>query len=72
MKKLNSNQLGTLSKVLAILAFITILLQVVLEWKKSIEHPKMQWLFFIFLFISFLLSLKAKSKKQEEESSEKK
>jgi hypothetical protein len=68
MKKLNSNQLGTISKVLAILAFITILLQVGLEWKNSIEHPKMTWLFFIFLFISFLVLQKAKSKKKEEES----
>ena len=68
MKKLNSNQLSTISKVLATLAFINILLQVVLEWKNSTEHPKMKWLFFIFLFISFRVSQKAKTKKKEEES----
>jgi hypothetical protein len=69
MKKLNSNQLKVISIVFAVLALITILLEIGLEWKNWIEHPKMKWSFLIFLFISIIVSNMAKRKKKEEESS---
>jgi hypothetical protein len=44
-------------------------LQVGLDWKNWIEHPSMPWLPLLFMFISVIVSQKAKSKKKEEESS---
>jgi|688.fasta_scaffold2656925_1 preprotein translocase subunit SecG len=72
MKKLNSNQLDVITKVFAALTLITILIQVGLDWKNWIAHPKMLWLPIIFMFISVILSQKTKSKKKEEESSKEK
>lgn len=69
MKKLNSNQLNAISKVFAALTLITIALQVGLDWKNWIEHPKMLWLPLLFMFISLIVSQKAKSKKKDVESS---
>ena len=72
MKKLNSKQLNIITRGFAALTLITIAVQVGLDWKNWIAHPYMLWLPLIFMFISVILSQKAKSKKQEEESSEKK
>jgi hypothetical protein len=72
MKKLNSNQLNVITKVFAALTLITIALQVGLDWKNWIEHPKMPWLPLLFMFISIMLLQKANSKKIEEDSSNKK
>jgi Na+/glutamate symporter len=72
MKKLNSNQLTIITKVFAALTLITIALQVGLDWENWIEHPKMLWLPLLFMFISVIVSQKAKSKKIEEDSSNKK
>jgi hypothetical protein len=69
MKKLNSNQLTVITNVFAALTLITMALQVGLDWKNWIEHPKMPWLPLLFMFISVIVSQKAKSKKKEEESS---
>jgi Na+/glutamate symporter len=69
MKKLNSNQLTVITKVFAALTLITMALLVGLDWKNWIEHPKMPWLPLLFMFISVIVSQKAKSKKKEEESS---
>jgi hypothetical protein len=69
MKKLNSNELTVITKVFAALTLITMALQVGLDWKNWIEHPKMPWLPLLFMFISVIVSQKAKSKKKEEESS---
>jgi len=70
MKKLNSKQLNIITRVFAALTLITIAIQVALDWKNWIAHPYMLWLPLIFMFISIILSQKAKSKKQEEEFSE--
>lgn len=64
MKKLNSNQLNVISKIFAALTLITIVLQVGLDWKNWIEHPYMLWLPLVFMFISVIVSQKAKSKKK--------
>jgi hypothetical protein len=72
MKKLNSNELTVITKVFAALTLITMALQVGLDWKNWIEHPKMPWLPLLFMFISVIVSQKAKSKKKEEESSKEK
>ena len=72
MKKLNSNQLNVITKVFAAFTLITTALQVGLDWKNWIEHPKMPWLPLLFMFISIMLLQKAKSKKIEEDSSNKK
>jgi hypothetical protein len=69
MKKLNSNQLTVITKVFAALTLITMALQVGLDWKNWIEHPSMTWLPLLFMFISVIVSQKAKTKKKEEESS---
>ncbi len=71
MKKLNSNQLNIITKVFAALTLMTMALQVGLDWKNWIEHPKMPWLPLplLFMFISIIVLQKAKSKKKEEESS---
>ena len=69
MKKLNSNELTVITKVFAALTLITMALQVGLDWKNWIEHPKMPWLPLLFMFISVIVSQKAKSKKKKEESS---
>ena len=69
MKKLNFNQLTVITKVFAALTLITMALQVGLDWKNWIEHPSMPWLPLLFMFISVIVSQKAKSKKKEEESS---
>ncbi len=68
MKKLNSNQLNVITKVFAALTLITMALQVGLDWKNWIEHPYMLWLPLLFMFISVIVSQKAKSKKEEEDS----
>jgi hypothetical protein len=72
MKKLNSNQLNVITKVFAALTLITMLIQLGLDWKNWIAHPKMLWLPTIFMFISVILLQKTKSKKKEEESSKEK
>ena len=69
MKKLNSNQLTVITKVFAALTLITMALQVGLDWKNWIEHLSMPWLPLLFMFISVIVSQKAKTKKKEEESS---
>ena len=71
MKKLNSNQLNVITKAFAALTLITMALQVGLDWKNWIEHPKMPWLPLLFMFISVIILQKAKSKKRQEESSKK-
>ena len=73
MKKLDSNQLNVITKVFAALTLITIALQLGLDWKNWIEHPKIiRWVGLLLMFISAIVALIAKSKKKEEDSSKQK
>jgi hypothetical protein len=67
MKKLNSNQLNVISKVFAALTLITMLIQLGLDWKNWIAHPKMLWLPIIFMFISVILLQKTQATKRVQE-----
>ena len=69
MKKLNSNQLIILYKFCMAVAALSLLVFIVLTWRKKIELNAVPTLLPIFIIAVIMLSKRAKRKKEEEESS---
>ena len=69
MKKLNSNQLKILYKFCITVAVLSLMVFIVLTWRRELEFQAIPTLLPIFIITVVLLSKKAKRKKEEEESS---
>ena len=69
MKKLNSNQLIILYKFCMAVAVLSLMVFIVLTWRRELEFQAIPTLLPIFIITVVLLSKKAKRKKEEEESS---
>ena len=66
MKKLNSNQLKRCYKFCLALAVISLLVFIVLTWRKEIELNAIPTLLPIFIIAVIMLSKRAKRKEEEE------
>jgi hypothetical protein len=69
MKKLNSNQLKILYKFCIAVAVLSLMVFIVLTWRRELEFPAIPSLLPIFIITVIMLSKKAKRKKEKEESS---
>ena len=71
MKKLNSNQLNRGYKFSLALAIISLVVFIVLTWRRESEFPAISALLPLFIIPVIMLSKRAKRKKEEEDCSNK-